>query len=407
MKRELILCLMTVVLLAACNTSKFIHQKTPTIEITQTASIPPNETIVGITLPTLPLKMTETPSPSPLPIIVPTIKSIATRSIARAPMIHARPGSVYETLFRIPVGEGSGLRYIIPSCCADIEGPNAIAVLSDNTFLISDLIGRRLLNYDQAGHVLRTIKLDDLGIGYVRDLRVKGNVIYLLETSYQKYRLHRLTLAGELLATEDIPYKFLVDKTDTNNTLESTLTGITIDCEERVILEVAGGFKLFPLTEVRKQSDSGLISEGLLCNDKHFLVSTPKQKSNAQVTAGDMIYQTRLTQGIGGLNFLDVFKDGSIYLIRDDVLPASKVIVDQTVHYIGEDGTVQSVARVPLSEFYYPITRNVAVSPSGEVFSLLPRSDSLDVIRLNFYQGLEPLISGAVDPQVTQLPSKP
>ena len=102
-------------------------------------------------------------------------------------------------------------------------------------------------------------------------------------------------------------------------------------------------------------------------------------------------------------NSMDI--DGAIKLFReksaDSVVsyyPASHPV--QWYRYIDENGVVQGVARVPLSEFYYPITRNTAVSPNGEVFALLPRPDSLDIIRLNFYQELEPLIPGAVVPQI-------
>jgi hypothetical protein len=257
------------------------------------------------------------------------------------------------------------------------------------------------LKYDREGNLLQTIKLNQLGIGYVRDLRVKENEIYLLETSYQKFRVHHLSAAGELIASEEIPYGFPFDPMNPENTLAGGLTGIAVDCIERIILEVVGGSKLFPLAEVQKQPDPSLINQGLLCNGKKFYVSTPSLWKDPQVTADDTIYQTKLSEGLGGLHFLDVFEDETIYLLRSDVMSINPIKVDQTVHYIDENGTIQGVARVPLSEYYYPVLRNSAVSPNGEVFALLPRPDSLDVIRLNFYQELEPLMPGAVSPQIT------
>jgi hypothetical protein len=256
------------------------------------------------------------------------------------------------------------------------------------------------LKYDREGRLQQTIKLDELGIGYVRDMRIKGDEIFLLETAYQNFRVLRLTLDGKLIASEKIPFEFPVDAQKPENTLKGGLTGIALDCEERIILEATGGSKLFPLSEVQKQSDPDLITQGLLCNDKRFFVCTPGQWKDPKVTAGKTIYQTKLSEGLGGLQFLDVFEDGSIYLLRDDVMPINPIKVDQTVHYIDEKGGVQGVARVPLSEFYYPIMRITAVSPNGEVFALLPRPDSLDIIRLNFYQELEPLIPGAAVPQI-------
>jgi hypothetical protein len=243
--------------------------------------------------------------------------------------------------------------------------------------------------------------MDELGIGYIRDMRVKGDEIFLLETAYHNFRVLRLTLDGRLIASEKIPYQFPIDAQKPENTLEGGLTGIAIDCIERIVLEVLDGSKLFPLSEVQKQNDPSFITQGLICNGKKFFVSTPGLWEDPQVTAGETIYQTKLSEGLGGLRFLDVLEDGSIYLVRDDVMPINPIKVDQTVYYIDENGAIQGVARVPLSEYFYPISRNTVVSPSGEVFALLPRQESLDIIRLNFYREVEPLVPGAVVPQIT------
>lgn len=354
-------------------------------------------------LPTSTAVLPITPSPSTTPTSSITVES----PHVKRPIIHDQPGDTYETLFSIPAGERGALKYKIPSCCANIEGPDAIAVLSDNSFLISDLLGRRLLKYGREGSLLQTIKLDELGIGFVRDMRVMGDEIFLLETAYQNFRVHRLTLDGELISSEEIPYQFLIDDENPENIDEGGLTGIAIDCTERIILEVFGGSKLFPLSEVQEQNDPSLITQGLLCNGNRFFVSTLGMWKDPQVTAGEMNYQTKLSEGLGGLHFLDIFEDGSVYLIRDDVMPINPIKVDQTVHYIDENGAILGVARVPLSEYYYPVMRNTAVSPSGEVYAILPRPDSLDIIRLNFYRELEPLIPGAVIPQITSSQSTP
>lgn len=320
-------------------------------------------------------------------------------SSSKAPLVYESPGILYQTLFSLPVGAGKLIQYKIPTCCSNIEGPNAIAILADKTFLITDPLGRRLLNYDQEGQLLRIINLDELGIGYVRDLRVKENEIILLETTYQKFRIHRLTINGEIIASEDIPYQFPFDPKNIENTLEGGLTGVAMDCEGRLILEAAGS-KLLPLAEVQKQPDPSQIVQGLNCNGKRFFVSTPGLWQAPQVTAGEAIYETQLTDGLGGLNFLDVFQDGSFYLIRNDVMPVTPIKVDQTIHFIDANGLVLGGARLPLSEYYYPISRNAAVSSDGDVFALLPRPDFLEVVRLNFYQSLEPYMPNAKMPQI-------
>jgi hypothetical protein len=130
-------------------------------------------------------------------------------------------------------------------------------------------------------------------------------------------------------------------------------------------------------------------------------------KPSSKFKAGDVTYVTQLTTGFGGLISLGVYPYGGFYLIRDDVVNSQVIQVDKTVHFISADGIVQGMARVPLSEFYYPVRRSMAIDPSGDVFVMLPRSDSIDIIRLNFYAQLEPLVPGAVIPKITVSPNTP
>ena len=116
--------------------------------------------------------------------------------------------------------------------------------------------------------------------------------------------------------------------------------------------------------------------------------------------AGDVIYETQLTTGLGGFSLITVFEDGSFYVLRDDVVEDVPIVVDQTMHYICADMVSQGMARIPHSEIFYYIMRSIAVSSKGEVFFLLPRSDSLDIVQLNFYKNLEPLPPSSIEPQI-------
>jgi hypothetical protein len=139
-----------VVLLTACNTPTVNPTQSPisTAEILPSSTLAPEstttpyqstETPMRLTIsPTAPAAVTPTspiiPSSTQLPTAKPTLSS------ARAPVIHDLPGDDYKNLFSISAGRRGILKYTIPTCCANIEGPNAIAVLSDETFLISDLL---------------------------------------------------------------------------------------------------------------------------------------------------------------------------------------------------------------------------------------------------------------------------
>jgi len=298
------------------------------------------------------------------------------------------------------MGDGQVLRHNAPACCADIEGPNAIAALPDATFVISDYLDRHLVFYTADGKLTKLIWLAKIGIGYIKDMRVRGEKIYLLETSYHSIRVHILTLDGELIESEEVPYQFVYDTQYKENTLAIGLTGLAIDCEQNIVLEVVGGGRLFPLAEAQRQTDPDQIEQGLKCDNQRFFVSTRSPWSIPQVTAGERVYKTHLSEGLGGLRFLEVFQDGSFYLQRDDVMPITPIKVDQSVHFIDANGTVRGAARIPRSEYFYPIERNAVVAPDGEVIVLLPRKNSLDVIRLIFYTELAPLMPEAADPVV-------
>ncbi len=331
---------------------------------------------------------------------MPTVVSTST---AR-PALHAQPGDLYETVFSLPVGGNHTIQYF--QWPGWIAGPSAIAVLPDNRFVIADQALDRLLYYAPDGRLLKIIKLEFIGINSVSDLRLKGNEMFLLETGYKNYQVHRFTLDGELIVSEKFPHDFPIGERvgDWDATLENALMGIAVDCEGSIILEVAGSM-LFHLLDVQIQSSLEKVAEGHFCNGKRYWISTPALWQPPEINAGDAIYQTRLTMGGGGLRFLDVFPDGSFYAIRDDVVYFQVIKVDQTVHYVGADGVVQGVARIPLSEYRYPVERNVAIGPNGEVFALVPRRESLDIVRLNFYKELESLIPDAVAPNLTLLPT--
>ncbi len=73
------------------------------------------------------------------------IATSAPRATARAviqPVIHGQPGDTYKTVFNIPAGDNKIFHYLIGP--TSIEGPNALAILPDDSFLISDYSGNRL-----------------------------------------------------------------------------------------------------------------------------------------------------------------------------------------------------------------------------------------------------------------------
>jgi len=134
--------------------------------------------------------------------------------------------SYYETVLTIPVGE-AGVAYRgvdIPGM--EVTGPNALAILSDGSIVVADLIGNRLLRYDLKGRLLEIIDLYAKEIVNMWDLVAFKDELILLEISLdispERYRVNRLTSNGELLTSYDLPKGYR---------LPDGLTGISVDCE--------------------------------------------------------------------------------------------------------------------------------------------------------------------------------
>ena len=325
MKTRKSLTLIIVILFSACQapeirspvplpTVETSSSLTPVFQQPSTTAIQPMLPVVTVSPAPEP---TVTPEPSPTPIA--------------QPVIHDQSGEMYEVVFSIPVGKDSVIQY--HNLPGTIEGPDAIAILPDGSVMILDFASNHLLHYDLNGKLQKIIVLDDLGIKLVRDLRIKGNELFLLQTFYQEYRVHRLTLDGALIASEEVPYLFPIGYDD--NKLENSLTGIAVDCQGNILLEVASGSILFHLKDVQSQAGPEHVTQGYFCDEKRYWVANhifkPGANQKPEIASDDIHCETQLTYGLGGFRLLDVFSDGGFYGIRDDMVNAQVVKVDQTV----------------------------------------------------------------------------
>jgi hypothetical protein len=307
MTKKIIYSIFIILLLSACQSPNAATTVLPTLQsysAPSATSIQKAATFALISSPTITVQTstiiappTSTPTISPFPII--------------KPAINQQIGDLYETIFSIPVGSGNPIRYL-GGGDTEIVGPNAIAVLPDGNFMIADPVSNRLFHYDQAGKLLNTIELEKLGIKTVRDLRAKDNELFLLETEPgpipQRYWVRHLSLDGALISSDEIPINFtLGPKTEIGEplTLKIGLTGIAIDCDGDIVLEIEGGYKLYRLVDVQNNSSTDSIQNGYLCNGKLYQV-IEAVKPLSKFKAGDVTYVTQLTTGLGGLISLGV-----------------------------------------------------------------------------------------------------
>jgi hypothetical protein len=115
---------------------------TLTIEVTQTHEIP-----TASMMQSTPVTLSSTPSPPAMPSGLTTVEP----SFAKQPVIHDQPGDSYETIVSIPIGEDSLIQY--EKHPESYQGPNALAVLPDESFMLADPVGERLISHAAAERI--------------------------------------------------------------------------------------------------------------------------------------------------------------------------------------------------------------------------------------------------------------
>jgi len=347
--------------------------------------------------------------PANLTLPVPTSESPSQPQLSSTPsspppiVIENYSDILYETVFTIPVGEAGVAYRGVDMPGMEITGPDALAILSDMSVVVADLIGNRLLSYDSKGKLLEAVDLYSQEIVNIWDLRTFKDELILLEISLnispERYRVNRLSANGRLIAAYDIPRGYH---------LQDGLTGIAVDCEGQILLEMKSGYKYYRLVDSAGNLNFSDTNNDYLCSGKSYRVVGSDIGKPAKLAAGNVELETQFTVGLGGLRLLGVLADGSVYVVREDVVAKQPMItVDQTVHYMSADGLQLGVARVPIAEAYYYVMRNLAVGPDGYVYALLPRPDAVHIVRLKLFRSIAPLVPNAVAPLVTRSSARP
>ncbi len=355
------------------------------------ALLPPTEITESVSPPTsLPFTQTSVPTLSPT-----SLPATPTQIAVMKPVIHDQPGSDYETVLQLPVGDG-GIAYRgLGAGEMQVTGPNALAVLPDGSFMLANPVDNTLLRYHPDGTLLTEINLYNVDIINITDLVATPSELYLLEISFnvspERYRVSRLTFNGELLVQYDLPL---------DCRFENGLYGLgPPGSAGEILLEFYGEAIRYYLLEDSAGIESGEL-DGIPAYGLTYRVRSGTPNTPPAIQVGNLVVESPMT--IGGLiKPMAVKPDGTFYVLREDMVSDFPVIQgDITVHLISSDGDQIGVARYPLSEWLYFVQRYAAVGPDGEVYALLPREETLDILRLNFYPRLEPLIPTAADPVV-------
>jgi hypothetical protein len=327
-----------------------------------------------------------TPSTSPSPVLP--------QDIARSELpipVQEGQGPDYELVFSLAVGE-DGVQYRgegIPD--ALVEGPSALGVFSDGTFAIADQACQCLLRFSQTGELLNRVGLQSLNIHLLSDMTTAGEDFLVLEAGFgpmpEIYRVYRVSPRGELSDTFDLPGWARH---------ETGLSGISSWPSGEILLEMEGGSRSYLLLD----------ANGRMAAEQEMSRYGPGPTAERELswkdtqTGSNLSASTDFTFGIGGLRLLSLNPDRSIHVLRTDLVDETVIQVDQTVHWISEKGDLLGMARYPQNESYYFIENSLDTGPDGNVYALIPRPERVDVVRLIFYVDLEPLLPGAVIPDL-------
>jgi hypothetical protein len=339
------------------------------------------------TIPTLPdATATQPPRPTTIPAATATSTPGATPHI----LVHADPGEPYTVTMSIPVGAG-GIRYLGGGVDSFVEGPNAVAILSDGVFAISDPVDSRIVLAPPAGEPLSSIPMLPLGIHIISDMVAIGDELFILEVGFgpmpETNHIYRITREGELLQTYTLPPWASIAggigslDTGTDGSLYLWMNGQ----QKKLYRVIDGAGKYFPT-----------LVQGFPYQEQVYWTY------GARGMAGNIPFATRLSEDMGSIRLLAINNDGSFFVVREDaVMINSTIQVDVTVHYMSPSARQIGVARLPINDAYYYVPRNLAVSPDGTVYALLPRRQQVDIVGLEFYTRLDPLLPGMVEPLVT------
>lgn len=340
-------------------------------------------------------------SPNPAPSIIPTLELSPTSAppALMSPVIHDQPGSIFETVLQIPVGEdgilyrGAGVEDMDP------VGPNGLVVTPDGGFIIGDVNRNRLMRYDAAGRRLDDIDLTSLGILNISDLVGAGEALYILEISFkvlpERYRVNQLTTSGELVRQYDLPEGYHLE-----NGLYGLEIGYSATGESQVLVQsgASAGSLYYRIPDSVEKPPEALPALPVFGKSLRREDANPDEL--ARLVIDGQMFESRMTAG-GTIALLSARADGSLYLQREDLVArAPAITTDLTIHYISPQGEPLGVARYPLMDWYFHLWRYLTVGPDGNVYALITRENSVDVLRLNFYQYLEPIQTGAAEPVV-------
>jgi len=302
--------------------------------------------------------------------------------------VDAQGAASFEVVFTVGVGD-QGIHYEgVGKSETLVWGPTAFTIAPDGSFWIADTPANRLLHYTATGVRLGVVDLAGKVVG-ANDLGVTTSNILVLDTAAMSPKVVRLALNGALLASYNVP---------SDHDLGHGLSGIAIGDQGQILIERYGGASVSQFVDANGRLVptplTGYPYGGKLYAARPADLNSQK-KSQGHIIVGDRTIPVVVARTLGGLRFLGANRDGSFYVIVEELETSSELHVDQTVRHYDATGKLLGSARVPIADQYTYVAHGLAVGPDSAVYAALTRPDHLKIVRLKFREHLDSILPSA------------
>lgn len=292
----------------------------------------------------------------------------------------------FELVFQVPAGSGAGVVGVLPNAEGNVpEGPQALAVDEAGSIYVADSVGRQVLIFD--GTTVRTINVPF--VHYARDLAVAGGKLFVLDVSDRIFivgadgTLERTVLLPvgmthlnvlKLVPALDVPGEVLLW---CSNYIQFSLGALPGQVDPalwgKAGLAVAGVGPTTAFSGGHGPRDK--TARSLLLADQNLLDLLDGRGD----TCGRI---TSVGGGIGSARIVGFDSRGWVYLLVEELgAPNPGVQVEVSLRAYNEAGTLVRAMRFPLEDMAAVPWQPAAVTPTGDVYVLIPGSAVVSVYR--------------------------
>jgi hypothetical protein len=308
----------------------------------------------------------------------------------------------YEIMLSVPVGGPEGLSYFGGLVDMQKTGPTSFDISEDGTFWFGDNEAKRVRQYDRGGKLVRTVDFTDEVAG-IADLEVDAASVTVLDVAASNPGILRKEIVSGRKSIVELPKDvfFTADGA-------VAVTGLVRDSGRNVVAERLGGKDFAPLADANGKTNLGPVGSriGFLAHHgRSFAVgggdpSTGDLSGEVVVNGKARSIEPLPSNFVGGVEFLGANRGGDYWTRVDEVNMTGDVVrVTQTVRQFSASGKLLGTATVPLDEREMHVDHGVQIGPDGEVYAMVPRKSSVDIVRL-------PVVAPGLTPPLVASPSQ-